>query len=269
MIKSVEKAFRVLEGLSRADGPMRLSDIARANGITRSNAFHLLQTLQELDYVRQAEDSTLYEATFRSFEMGARLLARNTLVAVAHPFLLRLSEQVPENVMLNVRDGLWNVVADRIESRSVVRTLAYLGARAPLQSVSSGKVLLAHAPASVIDEVARSLVAYTMRSITDPDALRAQLAQIREQGYAVAIGEVNEDAKGVASPVRDRHGDVVAALSIAGPMNRLGEDTIARYVALQHDTIRQIEAAWANGWRGGVAPPQFPGQASVARPSSA
>ena len=258
MIKSVEKAFRVLESLAQADGPMRLSDIARANGITRSNAFHLLQTLQELDYVRQADDSTLYEATFRAFEIGARLLSRNALVAVAHPFLVRLSEQVPENVMLNVRDGLWNVVADRIESRSVVRTLAYLGARAPLQAVSSGKALLAHAPASVIDEVARSLTAFTARSITDPVALRAQLAQIRAQGYAIAIGEVNDDAKGVSSPLRNRHGDVVAALSIAGPMSRLSDETIDRYVRLQHETIRKIEAAWAEGWRGTPLPYQPP-----------
>lgn len=260
MIKSVEKAFRVLEGLVLADGPMRLSDIARQNGITRSNAFHLLQTLQDLGYVQQAEDSTLYEVTFRAFEIGARILKRNSLVAVAHPFLVRLSELVPENVMLNLRDGVWNVVADRIESRSVVRTLAYLGARAPLQVVSSGKVLLAHAPASVIDAVAANLPALTSRSITDPGRLRAELAQIRAQGFAVAFGEVNDDARGVASPLRNRHGDVVAAVSIAGPMERLTEETIQRYVALQQDTIRQIEAAWAEGWRP---------QASVARPSSA
>ena len=166
MIKSVEKAFRVLESLSLAEGPMRLSDIARANGMTRSNAFHLLQTLQELDYVRQAEDSSAYEVTFRAFEIGARILKRTGLVSVAHPFLVHLSEQVPENVMLNVRDGIWNVVADRIESRSVVRTLAFLGARAPLQAVSSGKVLLAHAPESIVQAVAANLTANPFEAMT-------------------------------------------------------------------------------------------------------
>lgn len=261
MIKSVEKAFRVLETMASAEGPMRLSEIARQNGITRSNAFNLLQTLQELDYVRQADDSTLYEITLRAFEIGARSLQRNSLIAVAHPFLLWLAEQVPENVMLNVRDGLFNVVADRIESRAVVRTLAYIGARGPLSAISSGKVLLAHAPDSVIDAVAHSLVAFTSRTITDPAALRAELARIRAQGYAVAIGEVNDDAKGVSSPLRNRHGDVVAAISIAGPMDRLSEALIAHYVALQQEAIRRIEAAWADGWRGP--------QAIVARPSSA
>ena len=252
MIKSVEKAFRVLESLSLAEGPMRLSDIARANGMTRSNAFHLLQTLQELDYVRQAEDSSAYEVTFRAFEIGARILKRTGLVSVAHPFLVHLSEQVPENVMLNVRDGIWNVVADRIESRSVVRTLAFLGARAPLQAVSSGKVLLAHAPESIVEAVAANLTAFTERSITDPAVLRAQMETVRTQGYAIAIGEVNADAKGVACPLRDRHGEVVAAVSIAGPMDRLTEDTASAYVVLLQDTIARIEAAWANGWRGAV-----------------
>ncbi|WP_127105646.1 IclR family transcriptional regulator [Pararhodobacter zhoushanensis] len=260
MIKSVEKAFRVLESMSLADGPLRLSDIARMNDMTRSNAFHLLQTLQELDYVRQVEDSTLYELTLKTFEVGARAVSRNSLISVAHPELVRLSDKVPENVMLNTRDGLMNLVADRIESRSVVRTLAHLGARTPLQLVSGGKVQLAYGPESLLAKVCANLVAVTELSVTDPVVLRAQLAQIREQGYAVAIGEVNEAAKGVSCPLRNRHGDVVAAVSISGPMDRLGNDLIAHYVALLRETILLIEAAWADGWRG---------QSSVARPSSA
>ena len=260
MIKSVEKAFRLLESMARADGPQRLSDIARMNGMTRSNAFHLLQTLQDLDYVRQVEDSTLYELTFKTFEIGARAASRNTLIAAAHPELVRLSERVPENVMLNTRDGLMNLAADRIESRSVVRTLAHLGARTPLQLVSGGKVQLAWAPESLVAQVCRNLVAVTERTVTDPEVLRAQLAQIRAQGYGVAIGEVNEAAKGVACPLRNRHGDVVAAVSIAGPMDRLGDELIAHYVTLLRETITRIETAWADCWRG---------QASVALPSSA
>ncbi|MCA2010452.1 IclR family transcriptional regulator [Cereibacter sphaeroides] len=250
MLKSVAKAFRMLESMSRAGGPMRLSDIARQNEMTRSNAFHLLQTLQELDYVRQVDDSTLYETTYKMFEIGALAVGRNSLVTAAHPELIRLAEQVPENVMLNTRDGLMNLVADRIESRSVVRTLAHLGARAPLQLVSGGKAQLAWAPEALIERVCTNLIKVTERSVTDPAVLRAQLQQIREQGYVVAVGEVNEGAKGVSVPLRDRHGAVVAAVSISGPIDRLGDDQVPAYVGMLHETVKRIEAAWADGWRG-------------------
>lgn len=245
MIKSVEKALRLLEILSQSADPMRLRDLAETAGMTRSNAVRMLQTLRDLGYVRQAEDGTRYELTLRVFEIGARKVAANTLVAAAHPVLQRLSEKVPEHVMLSVREGLHSVVIDRIESRAFVRTFAYLGARSPLHVVSAGKLLLAHALTEVIAEMSRNLGRFTDATITDPDRLLAELALIRAQGYATAIHEINEAASGVAAPVRSRHGDVVAAISISGPLEDLGEATIPRYAALARDHAAMIEQGWS------------------------
>lgn len=247
MIKSIEKAFRLIETLANAERPMRLKDIADANGMTSSNTHRMLQTLQDLDYVRQCPESLTYELTLKSFEIGARAMRRDTLLSAAHPAMVTLSEQVGENVLLSVRDGTMNVVVDRIESRNYARTFAYLGARAQLNLVSAGKMLLAHAPEHIVDTVCRSLEKQSDLTVTDPDVLRADLVRIRAQDHAIAVGEVNGYVKGVACPIRDRHGLVVAALSVSGPMERLSPERIEEYVGLLRDQIRRIEANWSNG----------------------
>lgn len=247
MIKSVEKALRLLEIISRAETAMRLRDIAEASDMTRSNAFRMLQTLRQLGYIQQSEDGSQYELTLKTFEIGARKVASNSLVTAAHPVLQKLSECVTENVMLSMREGLTSLVVDRIESRAFVRTVAYLGARAPLHVVSSGKVLLAHASPAVIDQVTSNLQRFTANTVTDPARLAEEIALIRERGYATAFQEYNEDARGVAVPIYSRQQQVAAAISISGPMADLSERLIERYVTLLKEHAALIEAAWSDG----------------------
>ncbi|WP_334191939.1 IclR family transcriptional regulator [Pararhodobacter sp.] len=261
MIKSVEKAMRVLEALSQGNGPMRLRDVAAATDMTRTNAFRMLQTLRELGYVDQTEDGAQYSLTLRLFEIGARRRASDTLVQVAHPVLQRLSGLVPENVMLSMREGMTSVVVDRIESRAFVRTFAYLGARAPLHAVSGGKCILAFESDEVIAEAEKTLTRFTERTITDRARLREELAQIRDRGYATAYHEVNDAARGVAVPIRSRFGRVAAAISISGPMPGYSPDLVEEYVRHLKTHAAMIEEAWVEGWRQPVA--------SVPRPSSA
>lgn len=258
MIKSVDKALRLLEILSHSDSPMRLRDIAEASELTRSNAFRMLQTLRDLGYVDQVGDGSQYDLTLKVFEIGARKVASSALVAAAHPVLQRLSERVSENVMLSVREGLTSVAVDRIESRAFVRTFAYLGARAPLHVVSGGKVLLAWAPGDVITAMAADLTRFTERTITDPARLMQEIEMIRARGYATTFHEINEAARGVAVPIRSRHGDVVAALSISGPMEDLDDAMIARFVRELKAHAAMIEQAWPGA-----------GQVNVPLPSSA
>ncbi len=258
MIKSVDKALRLLEILSQSEGPMRLRDIAEASDLTRSNAFRMLQTLRDLGYVEQVSDGTQYDLTLKVFEIGARKVASNALVSAAHPVLQRLSERVTENVMLSVREGLTSIAVDRIESRAFVRTFAFIGARAPLHAVSGGKVLLAWAPDDVIAAMTENLTRFTEATIADPDRLMKEIDVIRANGYATAFHEINEAARGVAVPIRSRHGDVVAALSISGPMEDLDDALIAHFVTELKTHAAQVEQAWTGA-----------GQANVPLPSRA
>lgn len=223
---------------------MRLRDIAENADMTRSNALRMLQTLQELGYVRQSKDSSQYELTLRTFEIGARIVSRDSLVSAAQAVLVSLSEKVPDNILLTVRDGLECVVVDRIQSRTFVRTFAHLGVRTPLHVISGGKILLAYAPEDVIAEASKNLVKMTERTITDPVQLQAELETIRQRKFSLAVGEVNDVVKGVAVAVHGRNGEVAAALSISGPMGQLGPEKIDSYVQLLRTHASRIEADW-------------------------
>ncbi|MBE9639583.1 IclR family transcriptional regulator [Salipiger mangrovisoli] len=249
MIKSVEKALRLLEILSEAREPMRLRDVAAATEMTRSNALRMLQTLQDLGYVRQADGSALYEMSLKAFQIGARRISHDGLVTAAHPIVQELADRVEANVLLSVRDGTYCVVVDRIESRAFVRTFAQLGAREPLQAVSAGKVLLAYGSQAVFEMVAANLVPLTPRTIVTREALEAEMEKVRRQGFATTEGELKQDAKGIAVPVRGRLGDVVAALTASGPLAKMSESELAGYVVLLRDHAARIEAAWSGGFR--------------------
>lgn len=268
-IKSVEKALRLLDILSRARDPMRLRDIAEDSEMTRSNALRMLQTLRDLGYVRQIENSTRYELTLKTFEIGARKMASNTLVSAAHPILQQLAEIVPHNILLSVREGLSSLVVDRIESRSFVRTFAYLGARAPLHAVSGGKVLLAYAPEEIIAEVEKNLTKFTDNTITEPAALRAELARIRDTGVATAFKEINDAAHGVSVPVRSRYGEVVTAVGISGPLDRFDDTDLDDYTELLKDHAAKIEAAWSGGVQGSDDAPKTEAITEATAPAQA
>jgi len=250
--KTLFKGLRLLETMAEAGRPMRLSDIAQANELTTSNAYRLLQTLKLMGYVRQQPDRPLYEITFKLFEVSTQIGEHQDMMKTARRRLQALSEQFDENVLLSVRDGASSVIVDRIETSRNVRSYTRIGERAPLFAVSPGKLLLAFAPDDIIAQNVASLRAYTARTVATPERLFAELAQIRLQGYSVADREFNEFVRGVAVPVRNRHGEVAAAISISGPLERFDEDTVQTFLAALLATRDRIEAAWFEGYRGGI-----------------
>ena len=257
--KTLYKGLRLLETMAEAGRPMRLSDIAQANELTTSNAYRLLQTLKAMGYVRQRADRPLYEITYKLFEVSTQIGQHQDMMKAAHRLLEALSEQFDENVLLSVRDGVSSVIVDRIESAKAVRSFTRIGSRAPLQVISPGKLLLAFAPEEIIAQCAASLQAYTERTVATREGLFAELARIRRQGYSIADREFNEFVRGVAVPVRNRHGEVAAAISISGPLERFDADTVQTFLTALLSTRDRIEAAWFEGYRGAAGHAPAPG----------
>jgi DNA-binding IclR family transcriptional regulator len=120
-----------------------------------------------------------------------------------------------ENVQLAVREGCEAVFVERLTGRSSVTVLTRVGDRFALHATGVGLVLLAHAPADIQEQVlSRPLRTWTEHTISDPARLRSVLADVRRAGVAVSDRQVTDDAVSVACPIRDTHGDVVAALSL-------------------------------------------------------
>jgi DNA-binding IclR family transcriptional regulator len=228
-VQSVVRTLHILEVLA-ADGELGLTALAARVGIHKSTLFRFLRTLCALGYARRDPDTERFSLSLKVFELGAAVHARVDLVKLAAPFLARLSSTTGEAVHLAVLDGDQLVYLSKIESTRALRVAmrSGVGLTAPAYCTGVGKVLLAFAPAEVLDAyLARcAFVRHTEKTVPDRRRLLAQLQQIQDRGWAVDDEEHEHGVRCVAAPLRDRTGAVVAALSISGPTLRLTQDRI-------------------------------------------
>jgi IclR family KDG regulon transcriptional repressor len=174
----------------------------------------------------------------RAYSMGARVLTwagvYNSILDVrnrALPAIQELHQTTRESISLYILDGNERLCIERLESPQTVRIITRVGRRLPLYAGSAGKAMLAFLSPKMLDEYFHTtdLAPLTPMTITDQAALRCELEKVREMGFAVSFGEWIEDAAGVAAPILDQNGEVVAALSISGPIQRFNEEKVAIY----------------------------------------
>lgn len=215
------KGLRMLEALSGSDRPRGVSELARELSITKSNSHRLLQTLVHCGFARNDSGNGKYSATLKVWELGAKVLSRIDIKEVAANHLQVLADQSGETVHLSLFFENSAVYIDKIDSPHPVRAYSQVGKGAPAYGVATGKALLAFQGEDVIRRVSESLVAHTPLTITDPQDLLREMARVRQLGYAINRGEWREGVCGVAAPIRDASGRVVAAVGISGPSTRM------------------------------------------------
>lgn len=210
----VARALRVLGAFTPDRRSLTLSELARCAGLPVSTAHRLAGELVAWGALERDADGR-YTVGLRLWEIGSLAPRGLGLRERALPFLEDLSQVTRENVQLAVREGTEVVFVERIAGSRAVRVLTRVGDRFSLTATGVGLVLLAHAPAEVQEEVlALPVRSYTGHTMTDPQVIRAALAETRARGYAVSDRQVTDDALSVAAPIRDARGEVVAAVSL-------------------------------------------------------
>jgi len=149
-----------------------------------------------------------------------------------------------ETAILTVYHQQEVVCIEKVETSHPVRMTLHVGTRRPPHAGASSKVLMAYLPDEEIQAIVqeKGLPRLCVNTITDPDRLREELARIRERGYAESHEETDLGAWGVATPVFDREGRVVAAIGVAGPRSRYTEQRAQEFVALCRQAARRISA---------------------------
>lgn len=219
----VSRALHILEVLAGAGHSMRISDLATAADLPKPTVHRLLAVLSERGYV--GRDGDRYNAGIRCFELGSLWAQNLDLRAVAAPALMRLNETTSETVHLAVYDHGDAVYIEMLPCKLPVTAASYVGRRCPAFCVATGRVLLAHQPWSEIDAALNApLPRYTPTTLTDPERLRTLLGEVRETGYAVNKQNYREGVAGVAAPIRDHTGAVLAAVGSCLPLERFHGD---------------------------------------------
>ena len=216
MEQTVQKALTLLEALVRSRQPRRLTELARQLGLTKPNVYRLLSTLTVLGYVKKDPETTLYSPTLKLWEMGSMLVRDVDLVSVANPRLRRLCDEAGESVQLTVFDSGYVVYVDKVDSTHPLKAMTSIGSRVPASVTSTGKALLAWLPSEALDLAFQHVKRYTPHTLTRRRDIEKDLEATRHRGYAINRGEFRDGVGGIAVPIRDRSGSVVAALGVWG-----------------------------------------------------
>ena len=216
MEQTVQKAMNLLEALVRSGQPRRLTELARQLGLTKPNVYRLLSTLTVLGYVKKDADTSLYSPTLKLWEMGSLLVRDVDLVGVAGSRLRGLCEQCHESVQLAVFDSGFTVYVDKVDSAQPLKAITTIGSRVPATATSTGKAMLAWLPSESLDAAFQHVKRYTPITLTRRKDIERDLEETRKRGYALNRGEFRAGVCGIAAPVRDRSGGVIASIGIWG-----------------------------------------------------
>ncbi|MDT8447790.1 MAG: IclR family transcriptional regulator [bacterium] len=227
-IQAVDHALDVLEQFSGLKAELGISEISRNLDLHKNNVFRLLATLKARGYVEQSKANDSYRLGIRALELGKAFLSHTGLIRVAAEEIHRLSAEVRETVYLGIMRENQVFYIEDAESDQPLRVASRIGTRLSPLCTAIGKVFLAFYDEETSNKVIANnqFIAHTKKTITDPDIFRAQLPQVRERGYAVDDEEKDEGVKCIAAPVFNYDNEIVAAISISGPVTRMVQEAL-------------------------------------------
>lgn len=242
ILKTVDKALKILELFSEQEREMSISEIAKRIGTNKSTVYRILNTLRSHAFVQQNSDNSKYKLGFKLLEISSVILERIELRHQARPSLERLRDKTNETVNLMIMEGGLGVYIDRVESTQRVRMVSVIGTREELHCTGVGKALLAFQSEKIVDEVIKKqgLLRKTSRTITDPHQLKQHFDEIKKRGYSIDDEEAEEGIRCIGAPIFNHKDKVVASISIAAPSYRLDEQKMKQFAPIVVETARKI-----------------------------
>jgi DNA-binding IclR family transcriptional regulator len=215
-VQSVERAAAILRLLGAESEPVALSRVCEALGLAKGTAHGLLQTLVRVGFAEQAPNSARYRIAPALFRLGTSRIDLNELRSRAINWTDALAARSGEATQVAAfRDGHVVIVHHVFRSDATGHAPAN-GSQAPLHASALGKILLAYDPGAYRSIEAITLDSLTFHTITDKTQLDRELARVRDEGWAVDVEECGPELAGIAAPIRDKDGLVVAAVGVAG-----------------------------------------------------
>ena len=238
-VQSVDRALTILGILARL-GEAGVTEIAGELGVHKSTAFRLVATLESHGMVEQNEDRGKYRLGVGVLRLAGATTARLDVVQEARPICRKLAADSGETVNIAVLSDRSALYLDQVAGQSALQSHNWVGQHIPLHATSNGKVLLSGLTSDEIENRLPRLPSYTSGTITTKAKLRRELVEVRLQGYAVAVDELEVGLTAIAAPIRNTHGDVIASLSVSGPTFRLGETRVKELVPVVLDSADEI-----------------------------
>ena len=233
-VKTIDRLVSVLDCFSAGRAAWSLAELSSELALPKSTLHRFLVGLEQHAILRRDGDDRRWRLGYRLFNWGSMAIESTGLREIARPIMRDLAEASGETAILTVLRQEEVICIEKVETHHPVRLALDVGNRRPPHAGASSTVLMAHLPQAEIEAIIarHGLPRLCTKTITRRDLLLRRLAEIRERGYAVSVEETDPGAWGVATPIRDRSNQVVAAIGIAGPSSRFSEEIAKRYVSL-------------------------------------
>lgn len=241
IIKSLNRAFDIMEVLRERKDGMTLSQLKNRLGLSAATAYRMLNTMVQRGYIVPDAEKK-YRLGTKFIEMSGMSTKTGDLIPKVIPYMDRLLAEINETIHLSVLDRGEAVDIYNLESSNHVRVCTGIGLRLPLHASSVGKVLLAYLPEDRMESIIglKGLQHFTENTISTLSDLRQELANVRQQGFAIDDREFDMNARCVAAPIRDHANRVIAALGISGLADRCSPEDIEAITPMLKETCDRI-----------------------------
>ena len=221
-LSSVGGAVRVLKSFSELEPEIGISSLAKRLTLAKSTVHRLASTLLSEGLLDQNPENGRYLLVSNLFIMGALVRRRLDVSNMAQPFLNALRERTGETVHLAVLNETDIIYLYNLESRQAIRMKSYIGTLKPAFCTCEGRAIVAFGDNELINRVLHSnLSARTPNTVVEPPRLLKVFSTVRSHGFAIDDEESELGMRGIGAPLRDITRQVVAAIGIGGPSQRL------------------------------------------------
>ena len=233
-IKSVIKAFDVIDHLTLSNVELGVTEISQALNYGVSATYHLLNTLRECNIIEQNTITKKFKLSIKLWKIGMIAYEQNDISLILRPYLRNLKELTGETSNLTILDNNEIVYIAQEESNNLLKMFTQIGATAPLHCTGSGKILLAHQSEAkrkhILDRI--ELTKFTNKTITTRENLEIELKRIRDQGYGLDDEERELGVSCIGAPIFGPNDDIIACISISGPQSRFLEENIDKWIKI-------------------------------------
>jgi IclR family KDG regulon transcriptional repressor len=253
-VPSVDRALNLLEMVELSEQGLTLSEVSRKLGIPPSSAHYLIRSLVMRGYLERKPCGRGYTLGLRAANFARLPSAKLLLKEFCSPFLQVLAEEVGLTAQVGVLDGAEALVIDRVQAADDIRLDCWVGRHFDLHCTALGKALIAHSPTEEVEKLfeGRALPRHNHRTIHSISGIWAQLAEVRERGYAIDDEEHELGVRCVAAPVFNYLGVTVAAVSVFSSVNKFANSRIG------HIGKRVLEVGWEISRNLGDSPLMLP-----------
>jgi len=223
IIQAVSHALDLLEQFHGDVDELGVTELSKRLKLHKNNVFRLLATLESRGYIEQNKATENYRLGLKALELGQTFIKQMGLLRQAKPILEQIVEESNETAYVAIYKENYIVYLDVVETNLTVRVVSRVGSRLPAYCTASGKIHMAHMTEEELEILldAVKLVPHTPTTITSTEAINAEMAKVREQGYAFDNEELDLGVRCIAAPIRDYTRRIVGAISISGPTMRI------------------------------------------------